>query len=127
MKLARCHLCLVYFSNYILFLVLVTIVTNVPYERTGFEYGQETIFSNFQVNLLVASIILSGFVCLFLWPLVKKWTQFTVSSLNLALVMVTFCWIFSRDLNSKAFVTYNIASNHTGKKYFCIYKQFFKG
>ena len=85
---------------------------NSPYDATGFEYGQNTIFGSFQANLLVATIILSGFISMFLWPL-ARWFQFIVSSFTLLLIFASFCWIFFQDLNSKAFVTYTIASNHT--------------
>ena len=94
------------------FIAAVIIVINSPYDATGFEYGQDTIFGSFQANLLVATIILSGFVSMFLWPL-ARWFQFIVSSFTLLLIFASFCWIFFHDLNSKAFVTYTIASNHT--------------
>jgi hypothetical protein len=97
---------------YTINLVAVIIVINSPYDATGFEYGQNTIFGSFQANLLVATIILSGFVSMFLWPL-ARWFQFIVSSFTLLLIFASFCWIFFHDLNSKAFVTYTIASNHT--------------
>ena len=99
-------------SAFVFFLVAVIIVINSPYDVTGFEYGEDTIFVSFQANLLVATIILSGFVSMFLWPL-ARWFQFIVSTFTLLLIFASFCWIFFHDLNSKAFVTYTIASNHT--------------
>ena len=101
-----------YLISFFFFLVAVIIVINSPYDATGFEYGQDTIFGSFQANLLVATIILSGFVSMFLWPL-ARWFQFLVSTFTLLLIFASFCWIFFHDLNSRAFVTYTIASNHT--------------
>ena len=96
---------------------MVTVVINSPYELTGFEYGQETVFDNFQANLLIASIIFSGFVSLLLWPL-RKWLQFTISSLTLILIFATFIWIFSRDLDYTGYVTYHVENHKVSNKHF---------
>ena len=96
-------------------LTLVLLVINMPFEKTGFSYGENTIFGYFQINCLVATLFLTGFVDVLMWPLSQR-------SRNLASFLMILTTLFSFGLiyvkngleeHNFGYLSYKVAPNHT--------------
>lgn len=98
-------------------LTLVLIIINSPYESILFIYGQHTIFGNFQVNVLVATLLLTAFLSLFSMtpPRICKKSPMILSLINFTAICFAISVLCSQNLDSRkyAFISVKPSVNHT--------------
>ena len=93
------------------------LIINTKYEVLPFKYGEWTIWSNKQVNLVILSLVITGimsFVCTLISNY-DRWAECTLNLINLLIIyFVTYNVIIMKEATINAvYVGFNKAENHT--------------